>query len=187
MEQKYTVFQTITQRVRNHVNSTLSDSKCLQLAIAAAMRDHETVSGFLLPHHLAKQVDHCKHDMGLRPAEWNQIFGANVSPIKDAGMGEFVASSCFQEQPDKLENALKLTLQEHEQSLMWKKPWHRLVLYIAMHVEYSDDAIFNSLGTVIKADQRRIEDYINEIDDSGVETLAFSRAIELVSNAILGC
>jgi hypothetical protein len=57
------------------------------------------------------------------------------------------------------------------------------LVYIALHLDYSDDAIYSCLDSVIKADQRRIEDYITEIDDQGIEIVLFCQSIKLICDA----
>jgi hypothetical protein len=157
----------------------------MQIAIASAMRDDnslEDVIGVLLSHHMHKTAIQHKNEIKMTLSEWNQLFSFSVSPVQKQGFGEFVASSAFQVEVDKMNAALKLTLQETEQSALWKKPWHQLVVFVGMHMDYVDEALLSSLGTIIKADKRKIEELVNNIDDTGVETLLFTTSIELISN-----
>lgn len=179
------VSRSIVQRVRSALGSTLTDSQSMQIAIASAMRDDNSlkdVIGVLLSHHMHKTAIQHKDAIKMTLNEWNQLFSFSVSPVQKQGLGEFVASSAFQVEIDKMNTALKLTLQETEQSTLWKKPWHQLVVFVAMHMDYVDEALLSSLGTIIKADKRKIEELINNIDDTGVETLLFTSSIELLSN-----
>ena len=174
------------QRVRGHVNSTLTESRCVQICIASSMRDPGPIVGFLLSHTMRRIVDEHAEEICLKEDEWAILFSSSVSPVMDGGMLEFSKSQVFLNETAALENALKLTILEHDQQQMWAKPWHRLVAYIAIHMDYGENAILSSLGTIIKADKRKLEDLMNDIDDDEVETLVFVRAIELVSAVLLG-
>lgn len=180
------IVQNIISRVRTHVNSTLTNEMCLQIAIASSMRESESTIGFLTSHQMSKLVNSNRQALKLSDAEWSTLFGSHISPNDDTKFNSLVSNAGFTDQTKKIENALRLTILEHDQSAAWKKSWCKAVLYIAMHLENSDAALLSSLGTIIKADQRRIEDLVTEIDDKGVETLVFVKSIEAVSRVILG-
>lgn len=179
--------QTIVRRVKEVISSTLTDSTCLQVAISCAMRDPEHVVGFILSHTLAKKVLELRESIKLTQKEWHQLFYSTICPVADSGTLDLAASDIFVVHTREMEAAFNLTLKESDQSEMWKRPWHRIVVYVALHLEYSDEAVLSSIGTIIKADQRRIEDFVNKIDDMGVETLAFSKSIEALSTTIIRC
>ena len=177
----------VVQRVKLHISTTLTDSQCVQLALASSIRNRqsmEDVVGVLVPHFLLKRVIENKDLIKLTPVEWKSIFHSTVSPVRDVEIGRFASLEAFQAQSSKLDEAFKITLQEHDQSIMWKKPWHKTIVYIAAHMEYAEEALNSSLGTIIRADQRRIDELLNSIDDAGTETLVFTGAIEVVSNLL---
>ena len=182
-----TTREAITKRVRGTINSMFSESLCFQVALACATREPESVLGFILPHSFSKSAIHKKSELKLTLSEWKQIFHYDKSPTVSKKAVVVCESREFVEQSNLIENAFKLTLHEQEQSSMWKKPWHRLVLYIALHVEFSDEAITSCLGSIIKQDQRRIEDLVNKIDDVGMDTLSLANSLEAVSDVIICC
>ena len=182
-----TTREAITKRVRGTINTMFSESLCFQIALACATREPESVLGFILPHAFSKSAIQNKSELKLTLSEWKQIFGYDKSPAVSSKAVAVCESKEFVDQSTLIENAFRLTLLEQEQSSMWKKPWHRLVLYIALHVEFADEAITNCLGSIIKQDQRRIEDLVNRIDDVGMETLSLANSLEAVSDAIVCC
>jgi len=179
--------QTIVRRIKETISSTLTDSTCIQVAISCAMRDPEHVVGFILPHTLAKRTLEMRECVQLTQTEWNQLFHCATCPVIDLGASSLSASDVFLSQTREMEAAFNLTLKESDQSEMWKRPWHRIVVYVALHLDYSDEAVLSSIGTIIKADQRRIDDFVSNIDDVGVETLAFVKSIEVISSTIIRC
>ena len=174
--------KNICQRVRSVTRSTTTDSDCLQISIASSMRDAEAVIGLMVSHHMSKLILKNQDTLKITHTEWQQLFEMSISPIQDNGMASFVDTPSFKSHAAKIEDALRLTFQEDEQSRLWKKPWHKLVVYISMHLDFADDALLKSVGTIIKADQRKIEDYMNNIDDNGVETMTFVKSLQFVCN-----
>lgn len=175
-----TTVKNICQRVRSVTTSTMTNSDCLQISITSSMRDAEAVVGLMVSHHMSKLILKDQETLKITPTEWQQLFDMSISPLQDNGMSSFVDTPSFKIQANKMEHALKLTLQENEQSKLWKKSWHKLIVYISMHLDFADDALLKSVGTIIKADQRKIEDYMNDIDDNGVETMTFAKSLQLV-------
>jgi len=178
---------SIIKRVRENINSTLSDSMCIQIAIACAMRDCESVLGFILSHTLSKNAIRQKDSLKMTLDEWDAFFGSKTLQSANGGLSALCCRNDLVAEHTRVNNAFKLTLQEHEQSEMWKKPWNKSTLYIATHLEFFDEAISSCIGVIIKQDQRRIEDLVNDIDDQGIETLAVVNSLEALCNIAVSC
>ena len=78
-----------------------------------------------------------------------------------------------------------MTIAENEQAAAYARAWTRGLCFLALHFEHSDHAIQACLGTIVRADTRRLEDLRCEIDDVGPNVMLVSRLILAVSDAIL--
>ena len=183
--QRAELITNIRARVCQHVAARLTEYQAVQIAIAAAMRDSDDVIGFLLPSHLAKTANKAKENFKLSEEEWVGLFGCHTQPARDGGVGAIVTSKEFLPQVTRLQNVLKQTVAEKDQASLWEKSWCKVACYVAMHLELPDELITGTLGTVIKADARRIEEMYNEIDDDGPEVMLISQCIIALSQSLL--
>ena len=178
------LIHTIINRVRSHINTSLSSEQCIQLAIASSMRDRNPVVGFMMPHNIVMLVESNCDLIKLNESEWKILFGYHISPINDFGMSGFVSNQLFVHELKHVEKSIELTIMEHEPAALWKKPWHQLVVYVALHLEFAESAISESLGTIIKSDRRKIEELVNEIDDDEIQTILLVETLELISRVL---
>lgn len=178
------VVSAICDRVRERINTSFTNPQCLQIAVIASMRESEDVIGFMISYLQLKLFNEHRDYIRLTLEEWKNLFGNHVSPARDGGLTQFVTSQAFELEKTNIESAMKLTILENDQSSMWKKPWHQVIVYLVLHMEFYEEAIVSSFGIVMKADQRRIEDLVNRLDEDGVESLVFYKGLELVTNTI---
>ena len=172
-----TIIVALRERVNTHVAGHLGDQECVHIAIAASMRDPDDVVGFLIPTHLAKLAVRARDSFKISQYEWSVLFGQGTQSIRDGGISEIVASSEFVAFSKSLSNALKTTVCEKEQAVAWANARTRLLCFISMHLEFADEALVAVLGTVIKADSRRIEEFYNQLDDDGPDVLLIVRCL----------
>jgi len=187
--QSATARAAIIVAVRERVNSTvagrLNDREAIQVALAAALRDPEDVIGFLLPGHLARLANNSRDKFKMDHLEWNALFGNGAQAVRDGGMARIVASAEFEPQLARLSNTLKMTIGEKDQAVVWARTWSKVLCYVAMHLDVADEALLGVLGTIIKADNRRIEELHNSIDDDEAEVLLISKCIVALSECIV--
>ena len=106
----------IIKRVRENINSMLSDSMCMQISIACAMRDCESVLGFILSHTLSKNAIQQKDTLKITPKEWDALFGCSTSQSADGALSSLCCREDLIYEHTRVVNAFRLTLQEQEQS-----------------------------------------------------------------------
>lgn len=176
---------TICGRVRERINTSFTNAQCLQIAVIASMREYENVIGFMLSYLQIRLFNEHRESIKLTLLEWRCLFGNHVSPVRDGGLNHFVAGEGFEFERQSVESAIRLTILEQDQSVMWKKPWHQVVVFIALHLDFYEEAFVSSFGIVMKADQRRIDDLVNHMDEHGVESLVFYRGLELVTTILV--
>lgn len=180
------VLDAICSRVHANVNSTLSQSLCLQLSIASTMRAGDDVVAFLLPYQQSSLVKSKTEALAMDKEEWTVLFGSSISCIANAAMQEFVATQEFEAEQSLIQDALSLTILESEQQALFAKPFHRIVVYVCFHLTFYEEALRASLGALIKADERKMDDLVDEMDsgEGGVAVLTLCRALELMCSAV---
>ena len=183
--QRAEVITDVRNRVGIHVAQRLSESEALQLSLAASMRDGSDVIGFLMPSHLARLANSKTADIRMLPEEWKCLFGSGSQPVRDGGLGDIVGSPEFEPVVRKIAGSLRTTIMEKEQAKMWERSWTKVLCYVAMHLECPEEKLVSTLGTIIKADNRRIEEMHSEIDDDGPETLLIASCIMALSKCLV--
>lgn len=175
---KAEVLAQVRARINEALGHKLSDREALQVAIAAGFRDNSDLLGFLLPSHVRRRAQQNHETFRINPDEWNNLFGCDAGPLlRDAGVGTIVNSREFDKISARLENALRHTIAEKEQSERWSKAPARLTSFIALHLDNPDTALRSVLGNVVKADARRLDDLQNELDDAGAEVILLSQSL----------
>lgn len=178
----------VLRRVHTQLNSTFSPSVCLQLAVAAGMRPsmQEDVIGFLLSHAQSKLLATVCESVQIRPQEWSALFGCGVpTGPTSREMKAFVDSQAFRDEIQVLRRVFELTLCESEQATLFERPFHQIALYVSIHLIDHENAVTQSFGTIIRADQRKLDDFIDTMDDeTGVNTLTFCEALRLACDVV---
>lgn len=179
-------FAPIRERVAANVAHRLDDKGALQLALACTMREPEDVVGFLFPALVAKQVLKNPKTFALHHEEWMTLFGNNAAPVRDTGgLAKIVQSHEFAPGSTTMSSALRCTVAEPQQARLWARPWSQALCYLALHLEEPDAMVESVLGTVVKADSRRLEELHGSIDDNGYETLLMAKVMIALSECVL--
>tara|TARA_B110000858_G_scaffold102713_1_gene117787 strand:+ start:49 stop:615 length:567 start_codon:yes stop_codon:yes gene_type:complete len=179
------VFALIRQRVASVVPQRLDDKNVLQLALVCGMRENEAVVGMLFPPLVERTAARQKDALAITSLEWQILFGTGTVPLKDGGLTKLVLSEEFQKPTHRLEAAMRNTIAESIPSAMWQKAWARALCYVGMHMYDPDTSIESVLGTLVKADSRRMEELTAEVDDEGCDTMLMSKIVSALSESIL--
>ena len=73
---------------------------------------------------------------------------------------------------EKITGAIRCTAAESEQGARYERPWTKALCYVAVHLEDADAALTSALGTLVRADARRMEELREQLDDDGMENHA---------------
>lgn len=178
-------FSPVRERVAQGVNQRLDDKTSLQLAIASAMRSPDEVIGFMFSQNVARQALQKTNQLALTRDEWAALFGGEATPLRDGGLGALVQSREFQPGVKRIAQALRCTVNEIAQAQVWMRPWGQTLCYVAIHLNEPEVTLESVLGTVVKADSRRMEELHSQIDDDGCETMLMASAIMALSECVL--
>lgn len=163
----------------------VEDRVALQVALACAMREPVELVGFLLPQHQAKRVMTHRAELALTAAEWVDIFGKDAPPTREASVTTVVRSEDFRRELVRMSNALRCTVGEAEQSRSYARPWTQALCYIGLHFEDPDAAMEASLGSIVRADARRLEDLRAQIDEDGIDTMLMAKMLLSASEGVV--
>ena len=82
-------------------------------------------------------------------------------------------------------DALKKDVDSVDRIRSWAKNWTKVILYVAIHMTKDESMIGSTLGNMVSADSRRLEDMRAELDDDdGTEIMLFSRALAAISESV---
>lgn len=175
----------IRERASLAMCSKVDDKQALQVAMSCAMREPEDLIGFLLPQHQAKRVWRHKDELALTPVEWNEMFGKDAPALREAAVVSLARSDDFKASLSMMSAALRCTVGEEDQRKAYARGWTQALVYIGMHLDDPDSALESSLGTIVRADARRLEDLRAQIDDDGIDTMMMAKLLLAVSESVV--
>lgn len=152
-------------RVANHIGTRVTDESAVQLALACAMRDREDLVGFLFPKNVATTALRKSAEIAITPAEWDGLFGRQSTALKDGGVAQLVGSADFAPAQERMSEALRCTIAERDQGVLYQRAWTKALCHIGMHFEDSDAPLEATLGSIVRADARRLEELRELLDD----------------------
>lgn len=182
---KARVVESVRRRVCDVLLTTLPDSDCMAVAIAAAaIRDRDVVLGMILNAFHIKLVMPKVNDVALTDDEWSVVFGKEMTQLSDGGVGQVCRDKTFGEMSSQIQGALRCSLIEAQARARWSKPISRLACYIALHSDAAEDRVAACLGGLVKADSRRLDDIRSQVEDDGADDLLLSRAVIAIAKAV---
>lgn len=174
----------LRSRVANHVGGWLTDTACVQVALAATLRSPVDLLEFMLKPADAKRALAARAVIALKSDEFRSLFGVEASPTRTCDLKETMNDLTFKHHVQRASNALRCSLAESAQGNIWAKNWVKAVMVVAMHMNEYDERLSDILGTVVRGDTRRIEDVASAIDDDGNSTVMLSQAISSLASSV---
>lgn len=175
--------QRAVTKIRNRVaavaGSWLSASACVQIAIACATRDPKELLDVLFSSQVARAVSDppVAKLIAITEREWKSLFGATGHATRSGPLEQLVLQPSFRSTAERLGVSLRCTICESSQSKLWARLWTRTACFVALHMNECEDLIGTSIGGVVRADSRRLEDMRAELEDNGFDSLLVSHAI----------
>lgn len=175
----------IRGRVATKIGTWLRDEQCVQLALACGTRMPGEMIEFLFSPQVGRSVENVgAENIAITGEEWEQLFGAQSQATRTGSMGEVMKEKSFEAAMGRVETALRRTVQEQHQSRVWQKPWHRTIVYVAVHMNEEEHFLEATLGNVVSADMRRLEELRSTIDEEGPETLLLASTIVALAETV---
>jgi hypothetical protein len=174
----------IRARVALTIGSWVKDPECIQMATACAMRESADMLEFLFSGTVAKEA--LKHSKGLMMTigEWNALFGAHSRANRTTPVEELCAAECFQQPIRNVQGALRCTVEERDIAPQWARPVTKAACVFAMHTENHEDFLESALGSVVKADARRLDDLREQLEQEGTDTMTMAAAIVALAEIV---
>jgi len=174
----------IRGRVQKHVGSWFKDHECVQIALCASLREPEEAMAFLFKKEVALASILRKRELSMSIHEWDALFGALSVATNHTSIEQISNDDEFKTMLGRMEAALRCTVEEKELKSTWARGWTKAACVVAMHTDNHEDLVSSSLGSVVRADSRRLEELRNEIDDDEKETMMVSSVVVALSEAI---
>tara|TARA_Y100000389_G_scaffold15717_2_gene13932 strand:+ start:1593 stop:2135 length:543 start_codon:yes stop_codon:yes gene_type:complete len=169
----------IRQRVTASVGSWLRDYDCAQIALACAVTDGKELLNFLFNPHTAEAAWALRGKLAVSTEEWATLFGARANrSVSIAVAGE------LKQDVDRLEAALRCTVGEAGPGSAWARDASKVAAYLAMHLDQHEELVGVTLGGVVRADWRRVEDYRADLEERGLQTLMLSDVVGALAQSV---
>ena len=176
---------SIRSRVASKVGTWLKDEECVQLSLACGTRMRREVVEFLFSSQVRRNVEDAGFsEMAMKTEEWVHLFGSGCQPTRSGSLGTVVKEGMFVDAVGRVEKALCRTVQEPAQKETWSKAWHKTASYLAIHMQEDEDFLQMTLGNIVIADMRRLEDLRSELDEEGAEILLLASTIVALSETV---
>lgn len=174
----------IRSRVTQNVGGWLTDTACVQVALATTLRSPDDLLEFLLKPADAKRAIVARSAIALKSDEFRSLFGTGASPTRTNNLKETMEDATFQQHVRRVGTAMRCSLGETNQSKIWTSGWSKAVLVVAMHMNDYDSRLADVLGSVVRGDARRIEDVASEIDEGDLSTVMLSQATTALAYSV---
>ena len=177
--------RAICVRVRESVAGWLTDRMCMQVAICASMRTCDELLSFLLKAHVARGAVAASKTLLLSPSEWDALFGHQASPCQTSPLADVRADPRFVHSCGRVQSALRCTVGESGQGALWQRPLTKAACALAMHMDRYEEFITSSLGNVVRADLRRLEDLRCTMEDEGVDVVLVAQLVQALADCVV--
>lgn len=177
--------QNIRGKVTEVAGGFLTDCECVQAAIATSLRDADELLGALFNRSTARTLVAHTDDLKISSIEWEALFGPLAKPISDQALAAVAVEEDFQTTSRRLGSALRCTIGEAAESRTWARLLTRGSVLLAAHLDENNEEFMElALGTVVKADSRRLEELRAELEDEDMPLLTISNLIVALARAV---
>lgn len=174
----------IRQRVHATIGNWVSDAEAVQIAIACATRQPKDLLTFMFKQQVAGSAEKNAKLLAVTIDEWTHLFGALARPMQTRSIERTTAEKSFSESLETLQNALRCTVAETTQGKAWARACTRVACIAAIHTDNHEDLLAACLGTVVRADHRRLDDMKAELEDDGVDSMLLGQVLQSLSESV---
>jgi hypothetical protein len=174
----------ICGRVASQVASWPTPVEMVQIALACSTRQPAELLQFMFSRGLARAATAKAADLAVKEEEWAALFGTASRPSGVGAVGALQREPELQEGVLKIQNALRCTVAETAQGQAWARPWTRTAAFLAMHTDEHEQLITHSVGNIVRADCRRLDDLRAEIEDSNWDTVLLASVVSALAAAV---
>ena len=167
----------IRARVGTRIGSWVKDPECVQMAMACAMRESAEMLEFLFSASVAHQAQQDTKGLMITIGEWDALFGSHARPSRPAPVETMCMAAEFQAPIGAVQNALRCTVDESNVAPVWGRALTKAACVFAMHTETHEDFLESALGSVVRADARRLDDLREILETEGTDTMTIAAAV----------
>lgn len=188
------VLMDVRSRVHQNIGSWLKDFECVQISICASLKDPKETLDFLFRREVASMCLEKRQQIAITLHEWAALYGAvttegaaAVAAATGAGKAyiENLTHDCeFKSIIKRIEAALRCSTEEGDLKKTWAHPLTKAACVLAMHTDDHENLISSSIGSIVRADHRRLEELRSEIDDVDRDVIMIASVIAALAEAV---
>jgi len=188
------VLQAVRDRTRSSISIAITDIDALVISLACGMFDANALLEYAFSSIVRADAIAAKAKLSLSDAEFVVLFGtpdaASVAARTDQNNRRLSVYEQLSESKlfrQNLEAALSTTLLEDEQRAAWAaSPAIRVAAQIALCRTTDAAACLSSVcGGIVRADNRRLDDLKNGIEETGLDVLVVTQAILALASSVV--
>ena len=188
------VLQAVRDRTRSSISIAITDIDALVISLACGMFDANALLEYAFSSIVRADAIAAKAKLSLSDAEFVVLFGtpdaASVAARTDQNNRRLSVYEQLSESKlfrQNLEAALSTTLLEDEQRAAWAaSPAIRVAAQIALCRTTDAAACLSSVcGGIVRADNRRLDDLKNGIEETGLDVLVVTQAIVALASSVV--
>ena len=186
----------ILSRLRNEmehaVTMRLADYQLVQIAIVCSCNQQDEMIDFLFSYPSNSQIKMAarKGKAKLSVCEWEGLFGRAAT----SGLASLSRTTApllaicnraeFKPHQERIAASLCCTLAETEQQRGWQSPLSKIASLVALHSQdNTEERISCLLGSVVRADSRRLEDLRATMEEEGCDVILLCDCISALSTS----
>ena len=180
--------QTVSQikaRVAQHVGTWLADHEAVAIAVGASTRVAEEVLEYLCSPMVAKRAIENRKSIAVTTDEWDAMFGSEARPLRTSPLDPLVRDVAFGEAARHVGEALRTTVEEHEQKQLWSRQMTQAASIIAMQMEAHETYVSSCLGNIVRSDLRRLEDLQCRLEDEGIDAMLIGTTLGALGKCVV--
>ena len=181
---RVTAVAAIRARVAERIGPWVKDPECVQMALASAMREPGEMLEFLFSRTVAKEAHKNAKSIAMTIGEWGALVGSQSRVTKPAPVEVLCDDKAFKAGIQQVQNALRCTVEERDIAPTWSRAVTKTACVLAMHTENHEDFLESALGSVVKADARRLDDLRETLEQEGTDTMAMAAAIVALAEIV---
>lgn len=140
---------------------------------------------FLFDSALARKAPQLSAAAGMTELEFETLFGARSQVTCDGGVSAVVRRAEFARLAAKLGSALRCTVLEKEPAVAWARVHGQASALYSLHALDPERSIRASLGGLVHADVRRLEELATDIDVEGSQIMLLSQCVIALAKSVV--
>ena len=166
------------------VGSWISDKECVQLAMCCATREPNELLELLFNRDVERASKAAAKAVAITAEEFEALFGVKARATREGSIAAVLSEQTFARDSERLGSALRGTVAETAQGAALARPWTPVSAHYAMPLHAHEESVAATLGSVVRADTRRLDDFRAELEDAGIDAMLMGSVVVALSETV---